>query len=287
MRSKLFVPGARPELFGKALAGPADAISIDLEDSVAEDRKAEARLQVGEFLRSSTVRTSGKIIIVRVNALSSSHFTSDVLAVAVPGLSFLNLPKAQSPDEVRAAALALEHAESVNRVEQPIAILANIETPLALRRAAEIAAAHPRVAGLQLGLADLFEASGIDRGDAANVHAAMFAMRLAAAEAGVFAYDGAFARLQDPEGYRAEAGMARRLGYLGKSCIHPSQVALANEVFQPRDEEIAFARRVVATAQQTKSGVFTLDGRMIDAPFIRRAEALVALVDKQGRGDHE
>jgi len=285
MRSKLFVPGTRPELFHKALSGPADAISIDLEDSVPEGVKAEARARVAEFLSSDEVRSSAKLIIVRVNALASPHFEADVLAVVLPGLALLNLPKPESAADLHAAVAVIERAETVNRVEHPVGILANIESPKALRYAADIAAADRRVVGLQLGYADLFEPLGIERGDAGNVHAAMFAMRMAAGEAGVFAYDGAFANVQDPDGYRAEAEMARRLGYLGKSCIHPSQIALANEVFRPSEADIAFALRVIAQAQKAdgrKQGVFLVDGRMIDAPFIRRAEAIVAIARNLG-----
>jgi len=285
MRSKLFVPGARPELFRKALSSPADAISIDLEDSVPEGLKAEARAKAAEFLGSAEVRSTTKLIIVRVNPLASPHFEADLLALVQPGLALLNLPKPESAADIRAAVAAIERAEAVNRVERPIGILANIETPRALRCAADIGAADSRVVGLQLGFADLFEPLGIDRGDVSNVHAAMFAMRMAAGEAGVFAYDGAFANVQDPDGYRAEAEMARRLGYLGKSCIHPSQIALANEVFQPSAADIAFALRVLAEARKAdgrKQGAFLVDGRMIDVPFIRRAEAIVAIARNLG-----
>ncbi|MGH8309389.1 MAG: HpcH/HpaI aldolase/citrate lyase family protein, partial [Steroidobacteraceae bacterium] len=233
MRSKLFVPGSRPELFAKALASDADAISIDLEDSVAGNRKAEARALVGKFLQSAEIRAANKVIIVRVNALSTPHFEADLLAIAQSGLALLNLPKPESADDIHAAIAVLERAEVANSVNEPIRVLANIESPKGLRNAAEIAAAHPRVSGLQLGYGDLFEPLGIDRRDAASVHAVMFAVRMAAGAAGVFAYDGAFADLQDPKGFRAEAEMARRLGYWGKSCIHPSQIALANEVFRP------------------------------------------------------
>src|SRR3954464_505664 len=105
MRSKLFVPGSRPELFAKALAGPADAISIDLEDAVTEERKAEARSTVGNWLRSSEA-VPGKLVIVRVNAMDTPHFAADLEAVVQPNLRVLNLPKPQSADDVRAASEA-------------------------------------------------------------------------------------------------------------------------------------------------------------------------------------
>jgi citrate lyase beta subunit len=279
MRSKLFVPGTRPELFAKAMAGEADAVSIDLEDSIAEDRKGEARSHASAFLQSAQVRAASKPIIVRSNALNSRHFEADVLAIAQPGLALLNVPKLESREDVLAAIAALEKAEVVNGVKEPIRVLANIETPRGLRFATEIAASHRRVAGLQIGYGDLFEPLGIDRHDVANVHAAMFVVRMAAGAADVFAYDGAFTDLGDTQGLRAEAQMARRLGFWGKSCIHPRQIALVNEVFQPTAAEIAFARRVLEAARHADTdgaGVFVVDGRMIDKPFLRRAEAIVA-----------
>lgn len=278
MRSKLFVPGTRPELFAKALAGEADALSFDLEDAVAPERKDDARAAVAEFLGSEALVTSAKLTIVRVNAPDSPWFADDLAAVVKPGVDLLNLPKIETAEALRDAVARIEAAEAANRVEWPIGLLINIETPRALAAAAQIAAAAlPRVAGLQLGLGDLFEPEGVDRRDPANVHAAMFALRMAAAQAGVFALDGAYPDLQDDEGYRAEAEMARRLGFLGKTCVHPRQIALANAAFAATETELTVAQRIVdAAAQAPERGVFVVDGRMIDLPFLKRAQALLA-----------
>jgi citrate lyase subunit beta/citryl-CoA lyase len=285
MHSKLFVPGSRPELFDKALRGDADALSFDLEDSVSESRKAEARRALQDLLGGSSARGSGKTLIARVNPCGSGHFEADVRAVVRPGLALLNLPKVESTDDVLAAVRAVEAAEQANGVTEPIGLLLNIESARGLRLAAALASSHPRVAGLQLGLGDLFEPLGIARDDAAAVHAVMLQLRLAAGEAGVFAYDAAYARFQDVEGFRAEATLARRLGFLGKSCIHPSQVAHANEVFRPTDTEIAHARRVVAAADEADArgvGAYTVDGQMVDAPFVRRARDVLAQAKRLG-----
>lgn len=287
MRSKLFVPGSRPELFAKALASAADSISFDVEDSVPEDSKARAREQIAGFLRSIAVRQSASLadngaakpVIVRINALGSAHFEGDLMAFACPQVALLNLPKAQCAADVRQAAEALESAERRNGVARPIGLLVNIETPRALRLAPEIAAAHPRVAGLQLGLADLFESMHADRRSAANVHAAMFQMSMACAESGKFAYDSAYPDVADAAGFRREAEQARELGYIGKSCVHPKQVALANEVFGAATLDVDTARRIVTAAQdaaQSGRGAFLLDGRMIDLPFVKRAQAVLA-----------
>lgn len=278
IRSKLFLPGSRPELFAKGATGAADALSFDLEDAVPEDAKAVARRQVAEFVQSGAAREAGKLVIVRVNALGTPHFVDDIKALAVPGVDLINLPKCESADEVRAAAAAIAHMDSAD-ASASAGLLVNIESAKGLRHAAQIAAAHPRVRGLQLGLGDLFEPLGIDRYDPANVHAAMFALRLAAGEAGVWCLDGARADVADEAGYLAEARMARSLGFIGKTCIHPKQVVLANSVFALATDEVEFAQRVVAAAREAAAlgrGAFTVDGRMIDAPFLRRAEAILA-----------
>lgn len=287
MRSKLFVPASRPEFFAKALAGDADAISFDLEDAVQETRKVEARGTLQRFLRETAPRPRGKVLIVRVNGLTTPHFEADLAAAAWPAVDMINLPKPESADDVRAAGAALSRYEAERGIERPIGILPNIESPGGLRRAAEIARAHPRVVGLQLGLGDLFEPFGIDRADALAVHGAQLAVRLAAAEAGLWACDTVYAAVNDPLGYTREAEAARRLGYIGKSCIHPSQVALANAVFRPSDAEISAALRVVEASRGAETdgvGAFLVDGRMIDMPFIKRAEAILDAARRLGLG---
>jgi citrate lyase subunit beta/citryl-CoA lyase len=284
MRSKLFVPGSRPELFAKAMAGEADAISVDLEDAVEESRKAEARAAVKEFLRGLPADRS-KTIIVRVNGIATGHFEADVEAIAGPGLDLINVPMTESGDDVRKAAAAIGRIEKAKGIAQPIGILANVETAKAFRLAAEIAGADPRVAGLQLGFGDLLEPLRIDRYDPAVVLHFQLGVRLAAGEAGVFAYDSAFADIKDTGALKREAETARRLGYLGKSAIHPSQVPVINAAFRPTDAEIAHSLRVLEAAREATAkgvGAWTVDGKMIDAPFVVRAEAIVALGRRLG-----
>lgn len=288
MRSKLFVPGARPDFFAKALASDADALSFDLEDSVAEAGKGAARETVAAFLTGDATRdaltANGKRIIVRVNALGSPHFDADIAAMALSPVALINLPKLEDPADVAIVAAALERAEQAAGITRRIGLLITIETPRALRRAAEIATAHPRVAGLQLGLNDLFETLAIDRHAPGNAHAVMLAMRLASGEGGAFAYDGAYAAIDDEPGFRREAEQARALGYLGKSCIHPRQVAIANTVFDTAADALDEARRIVAaadTAAREGHGAFQFDGRMIDRPAIERARARLAVAEKR------
>jgi citrate lyase beta subunit len=284
MRCKLFVPGSRPELFAKALASDADALSIDLEDAVDESRKDEARGEVAKFLRALPP-DKAKTIIVRVNGLGTPHFVPDLEAVLGTGLDLVNLPMPESADEVREASQAMARVEKTKGIASPTGLMANIETPRAFRLAFEIAGADQRVRGLQLGFGDLLEPYGIERYDPRVILHFQLGVKLAAAEAGVFAFDSAMADVKNVEFLKQEAETARSLGFLGKSAIHPSQVAIINAVFRPTGAEIAHSLKVVASAGGAAAkgvGAWTVDGKMIDAPFVVRAEAILAVARKLG-----
>lgn len=286
MRTKLFVPGSRPELFSKAMLSAADAVSFDLEDAVSLDRKSEARQAVGAFLCEHRAG-SEKIVIVRVNPVTSALFAADVAAVVGAGLDVIALPKVESREDIKNAVAAIQSAEKVAGVGRRIEILATIETPKGLRLASEIAGADPRVVGLQVGFVDLFLPYNIDHEDVVASQSVRFAVRMAAAEAGIAAFDGAFLNVKNEPALRAEAERARRIGYFGKSCIHPAQISVLNEIFSPRAEEIAFASKVLEAAEHAQArslGAFTVDGRMVDAPVIESARAVMAMVAKARAG---
>ncbi|RTZ47460.1 CoA ester lyase [Candidimonas sp. SYP-B2681] len=284
MRSKLFVPASRPELFAKALRSQADAISFDLEDSVLHDRKGYARDELTRLFDSrafaQTKHETRKTIIVRINPLGSDYFADDLKVACHANVDIINMPKIDSAEDVLNVVELLIKAEdaanAASNKKSNIKILANIETPLALHNAAGIASAHPKVWGLQLGLGDLFEPLSIGRYDAQNVHAAMFALRMAAARADCIVYDSAYADVANIDGYRQEALQAKSIGFLGKTCIHPSQINVANDVFSPTQQEIAWAEKVVAaSAKNDVNGAYLVDGKMIDAPFVARAQSII------------
>ena len=285
MRSKLFVPASRPELFAKALAGAADAISFDLEDAVEEGAKPVARLHLSRLFEQDPSAMNGKLVVVRVNALATGHFTADLEAVVSPALDVLNLPMVEDADTVRHAVMLLEQLERQRGLDPRSGVLANIESPRGLRLAAEIAAAHPRMMGLQIGFGDLFSPLGIASCEPSATQAVRVAVRMAAGEAGIDAYDGAYVDIKDPEGFTRDARAAHQLGFAGKSCIHPTQIALANEVFRPSQPDVEHALRVVKAARESLAkgvGAFVVDGRLVDGPFITRAEHQVALARRLG-----
>jgi len=289
MRSKLFVPGTRPDLFSKALAGPADAISIDMEDSVIAAKKEEVRKTVNKFLLSPKAIANYKTIIVRCNSITSPLFEKELRAVIQPRLDILNLPKIESASDVLFAVELIEKAELANNVAVPIKLLINIETPKGLRNAAFISAAHQRVVGLQLGLNDLFDSCGIQRSDSASIHTIMLMVRMAASEAGIKVYDGAFTDIEDKQGFHDETAMAVRLGFSGKSCIHPKQVETVNQMFMHAPEDLAFAQKIVCAAKDAENdgiGVFVLAGKMIDQPSIQRAKTILAEHERISSGQN-
>lgn len=288
MRSKLFVPASRPELFGKALASAADALSFDLEDAVAPAARPQARLHLQDLLRGLGGACT-KTLIARVNACGSPDFTEDLGAIVWPALHVLNLPKVEDALAVRTAAAVLERLEHQRGVTRPIRLLATIETPRGLRDAAAIARAHPRLMGLQIGYGDLFAPLGISRAHTTACDAVRIAVRLAAAEGALEAFDGAFPDIGNAAGFRRDAQQARDLGLAGKSCIHPSQIAAANEVFMPTSAEIEQSVTLVTAARRALArgtGAITVDGKLIDAPYLRQAEQLVERARSLGLCKH-
>jgi citrate lyase subunit beta/citryl-CoA lyase len=284
MRSKLFVPASRPELFTKALSSAADAISFDLEDAVEEGQKGFARQSLNDFFKTSQAQTT-KAIVVRINAMDTAHYAADLEAVVGPEVQVINLPMVESVAAVRDLSARIGKLEADRNLTRPIGILVNIESPRGLRHAAELALADPRVVGLQIGFGDLFGPYGIESGEPSATQVVRVLVKMAAAEAGVDAYDGAYVDIANPDGFTLDAQAAYRLGFAGKSCIHPSQVGLANAVFRPSDHQIQQALRVVQAAQDNLArgvGAFVVDGQLVDGPLITRAERTVALARLAG-----
>jgi citrate lyase beta subunit len=277
MRSKLFVPATKPELFPKALVSGADAVCYDLEDAVPHDRKSEARAELRDYLQR-TAKAFGPVEIVRINGVRTPHFLADLEAVVWPRLYAIALPKVEDPKELHELEGVLSNLESARSFTRPVLVLPTIESPGGLRKAHAIASSSHRIAGLQAGFADLLEPLGIAWSDSfARSHVRLL-LRLAAGEAGVPCFDAAFANFKDADGFAAEAEQARSMGFAGASCIHPSQVPIANQIFAPSAAEIEHAERIIAAmdaARETGSGVPVVDGKMVDAPFERAARLLL------------
>jgi citrate lyase subunit beta/citryl-CoA lyase len=277
MRSKLFVPAVRPDLFVKAIGTAADAVCFDLEDSVPSNRKSEAREYLDTFL-SSSVSDISKLLLVRVNHVNSMEFLHDLKAVVKLGLFAVALPKVETPEEIHHAAELLSQIELERGIQSPIALLITVESPRGLRCAHELAASSGRICGLQLGFADLLEPLGISSENTMARQQIRLTLRLAAGEAGVDCYEAAYPLFRDSAGFVAQLRDARALGFIGASCIHPNQIEAANSVFTPTAEEVADAKAVLAAAEEAErrgNAVVELNGKMIDRPFVLRAKAIV------------
>lgn len=260
----------------KAMAGAADALSFDLEDAVPEAEKAAARSMVATFLDGGSGRT--KELIVRVNALATGLLFDDVLAVASPNLDVVNVPKVEAPRDLHVADELLRHIERSRGIaEGTIKLIPTLETPPGLRRALDIARASTRVTAIQLGTGDLSTATGIEPATA-RLGPVRLMLVLAAAEAGVDALDSAFTGIARLDAFEADAIESKGLGFRGKSCIHPSQVPIANRVFAPTKAELEDARALVdAYEEAVKRGVGAIShrGMLVDAPIAQAALRLL------------
>lgn len=279
-RTLLFVPGNQERRIDKARSIPADALILDLEDSVPLAEKNSARAMVS----SSIDGLKGREVFVRINSLSTSQATVDIKAIVIPGLSGICLPKSESADGIlKADALITDAEREAGLRVGSVALLALVETPKGIINAYEIAGASPRVLGIAFGPEDYALEMDIRRTrEGAEIYYPRVVIAVACRAAGVLAIDGVYTDIRDEEGLSQETRLARQMGFHGKLLIHPNQVSPVNQIFSPTEEEIAHAREVVAVfeaalAQGQASTSF--EGRMIDAPVAERARKLLALAE--------
>lgn len=294
-RSELAVPGSRPDLFEKALAGEADYVFLDLEDAVAPDDKERARRSVIEALNDLDWRAAGKTVSVRVNGMDTQYFYRDMVDVmeqAGPRLDTVLLPKAGTAADIYLADALVTQISTAVSIQHTVGLEALIETALGLARVEEIAVASPRLEALHFGVADLAASlrartvsiGGLNPDYPGDPwHGALSRVVTACRAAGLRAVDGPYGDFKDPEGFLHAARRSAALGFEGKWAIHPSQVALANEVFSPTEAEVEHAGRILDALRRAEAqgrGAAQLDGRMIDAASARMAANVVEMHDK-------
>lgn len=281
MRSWLFAPGDSEKKMAKAADGPADIVLLDLEDSVAPERKPLAREMVRDFLAG---RADCERLWVRINPRTSGDALHDLEAVMSSAPGGLLLPKAEGPEDVEALdtfLIRLEKAHGIPRGSTRVAALVT-ETPKAMFRTGDYEGA-PRLVAMSWGAEDLSSALGAriqfrpDGGYMPTYELARSLCLLGAAAAGVAAIETIQADFRDLEGLRERAVMVRSQGYRGMLAIHPAQVDVINEAFTPGEDEIAHARAVIAAfAANPGAGTVGLDGAMLDRPHLALAQALLA-----------
>jgi len=277
LRSLLFVPGVRPDRFGKAEASGADAVVFDLEDSVEAARKNEGRRAIGVFVSTPAARRPTRVI--RINGAGTRYFDDDLAWLqTIGGFDAVMLPKAES-------ARAIERAA---RVAPGGTVIPLIETARAVLDALAILGAAAKIPAVVFGGEDLTAQLGIARTiDGEELLLARSHVVLAAAAVKADPIDGIVASIGDTEALRADARRGRALGFRGKLAIHPTQVPIINEVFGPTAEEIADAQRIVDAydaAAARGEGVLRLGDEMIDMPVVARARRILELSKRHTLG---
>jgi citrate lyase subunit beta/citryl-CoA lyase len=282
LRSLLFVPADSEKKLAKAMSSPADALILDLEDSVAPGNRARARGLAAEFLRGK----HRSAIWVRINPVGSADFAADMESVVPGAPAGLVIPKPDGPQDLLtldAQLIALETRAGLP--QRSIALLpVATETPTAVLSLQDYRSPPPRLAAMSWGAEDLSAALGAatnrdDNGEFLFVHKMVRAMVLVAAKAaGVAAIETLHADFRDTKGLERAARLAQREGFTGMLAIHPDQVEPINAAFTPSHADIEHARKVVAAFAEG-TGVASLDGKMLDQPHLKQAKHVLALAE--------
>ncbi len=282
-RSILYMPGSNARALEKGRGLAADGLILDLEDAVAPDAKEMARQQIVEALKAGGY--GQRELIVRVNAGLSPWGKDDIVAMATSGADAILLPKVDSGAMVREAEKLME----ASGAPDDMAIWCMMETPLGMLHAEEIAFASPRLGGFVLGTSDL----------AKDLHAAHTRDRLpmitslglcllAARAAGIAIVDGVHLDLADDEGFENSCRQGLELGFDGKTLIHPKTIDIANQVFAPSEQEIAWSRTIIAAhaeAEKEGKGVIVIEGKLIENLHVENAQRLVDLAEAISQKD--
>ena len=296
-RCQLFGPGSRTQLFEKMAGSAADVINLDLEDSVAPDDKEQARRNIIQAI--GDIDWGRKTLSVRINGLDTPYWYRDVvdlLEQASDRLDQIMIPKVGNAMDLYAVDALVTAVERARGRKKPIAFEVIIESAAGISHVEEIAAASPRLQAMSLGAADFAASMGMATtgigGTQENYymaregqkywsdpwHWAQAAIVAACRTHGVLPVDGPFGDFSDAEGFRAQALRSATLGMVGKWAIHPSQVALANEIFSPGEKSVTEAREILSAmeqAQRSGAGAAVYKGRLVDIASIRQAQVIV------------
>lgn len=273
-RSFIFSPGLKPDMFPKALACGTDIVCVELEDGIAPKDKDEARRNAMGLFAQPQV-DDGVERIVRINCLREAFGLADVQAVLATDTPppALMLPKVRTPDEI----VWLDNLLTERGHDTRLHII--IETNAGLEAVHDIARSSPRIDALFFGGVDMAAELRCRNAWEPLLYARSRVVH-AAASAGLDVIDVPYLDLQDPDGMRREAELARDLGFSGKGSIHPKQIPALNEVFTPSAETIAHARRVVQTFEEADTGLVVIDGKLIEKPVLRDMHRILAIAER-------
>jgi citrate lyase subunit beta/citryl-CoA lyase len=276
-RSFLFVPATSDRKIDKAYASDADAVIVDLEDSVAMSEKGNARTALDTILN---VKRS-KATWIRVNAMDTVHGYEDLLAITRSGVNGIILPKVESAEQVRAVDWVMSNLERQRSLYHgAIEIMAIVESAKGLIHVNDIAASNPRLRRLMFGAVDLAADLSISLDDDAGATSqSRFAIACASRAANLIApADTAYTEITNLDGLRKTTERARALGYSAKACIHPNQIQTVNSVFSPSEADVSWAHRVLKVfteAEKAGLAAIQLDGEMLDYPVAEKARKIL------------
>ena len=275
-RSVLYMPGANTRALEKAKSLPADSLILDLEDAVAPDAKAQAR----ENIRAALATGFGhREAVVRINGLNTQWGLDDLKAFADTKADAILLPKVESASQIREVASLLKQFNPASAMK----IWAMIETPLAIFKLPEIASSHPMLEALVLGTSDLVkDLHARHTPSRVETQTALSLSVLAARAHQLCVLDGVHLSLDDEDGLRQSCIQGRDMGFDGKTLIHPSQIALANQIFGPSLEEIDEARQRITAyeaAISSGAGIAVLNGKLVEELHIQDAKRILALAN--------
>ena len=275
-RSVLYMPGANTRALEKAKSLPADSLILDLEDAVAPDAKAQAR----ENIRAALVTGFGhREAVVRINGLNTQWGLDDLRAFADTKADAILLPKVESASQIREVASLLKQFNPASAMK----IWAMIETPLAIFKLPEIASSHPMLEALVLGTSDLVkDLHARHTPNRVESQTALSLSVLAARAHQLCVLDGVHLSLDDEGGLRQSCIQGRDMGFDGKTLIHPSQIAFANQIFGPSPEEIDEARQRITAyeaAISSGAGIAVLNGKLVEELHIQDAKRILALAN--------
>lgn len=282
LRSLLFVPGNTPRMLDRALGLRPDAFVPDLEDSVPSDEKANARSVTASYLER--LAATGRPVIPRVNSMDTGLLEEDLAAMVGPHIFGVSVGKIDSPADVDEVARLLQRLElKAGLAIGAVKMVPWIESARAIVNVYDICASNDRIVAVSLGGEDYTNDMEIERRDDDRELAyPRSAIAIAARAAGVLALETPFFAFRDPEGLRENSHASRVHGLRGRFAIHPAQIDIINQVYSPSEAQVEHARRVISAfeeAEQQGRGSTSLDGKVVDVPVVKRAQALLELAE--------
>ncbi|CAK9886635.1 MAG: Citrate lyase subunit beta [Candidatus Erwinia impunctatus] len=282
----LFLPGSNAAMLSTAFVYRPDSAMFDLEDAVALREKDSARLLVYQTLQLPIYREFGIEVIVRINSLKTEYGLKDLEAAIWGGVDAVRLPKTDSAEEIHELETHMARIEKeAGRPVGSTKIIAAIESALGVVNAVSITLSSPRMIAIAIAAFDYLVDMQTQRGDGSELFYARCAVLHAARVAGIDAFDAVYSDVNVEAGFLKEVDVIKRLGYNGKALINPRQILPLHNAYAPTQEEVAYARQVVAAAEEGKQkglGVVSLNGKMIDNPVINNARRVIAYYEASG-----